>query len=246
MINPEFQGDITQWTEVKLKETEQPMKSITTFPKLKDFLVKYQWLNKGGNPKWDELAQKLRVELQQSPEKVMYNINVATHQVKLQMPLEDKKRAIFHLKIPSTVKFICSAEHPNLRLAPTDDEVEERSDCSGSLKNYCSSDDVLTEFEIEETVKMVQKWIKKKWYVPSNPNAVIFLESSSDSEASARATKLVVQRLRQPKRSRKQKKPTTPDQTPSKERRQAPKMANYDLFCDDSASESDSATSILF
>ena len=31
MIQPEFQGDINEWTEVKLKEEEQPMKSITTF-----------------------------------------------------------------------------------------------------------------------------------------------------------------------------------------------------------------------
>ena len=235
MIQPEFQGDINQWTEVKLKEEEQPMKSITTFPKLITFLVKYKWLNKGGNPRWEKMAQKLRTELQQNPDTIMYNIDVVKHHVKCQLPLANNKKAVLILKIPRTVKFICSAEQP-LRFAPTELDVERLSNCSGSMKNYCSSDDVLTEFEIEETTKMVRKWIRRKWYVPSNPKAVIFLDNSSDSEDSARATNFVVRKLRQQKISLSPERSLTPP-TPPTIRRQAPKVDKYELFCDDSATD---------
>ena len=244
MINPEFQGDIQDWTEVKLKEEEQPMKRITTFPKLRNYLMKYQWLNKGGNPKWDQTAQKLRDELQNSPENIEYNIDVTKHNVKLHMPLEDKKRAVIILKIPKSVKFLCSAEQSKLRLAPTKDDVERLSNCSGSMKNYCSSDEILTEFEIEETVRMVQKWIKKKWYVPSNQNAVVLLDSSSDSEASARATKILIQKLRPHKMRRRPEQSITPSSS-GEMRRPVQKMDKYDLFCDDSTTNSESENSII-
>ncbi|MAF41366.1 MAG: hypothetical protein CL859_05855 [Cyanobium sp. ARS6] len=242
MINPEFQGNIEEWTEVKLKEEDQPLKRITTFPKLINFLVKYQWINKGGNPKWEEMAQKLRLELQQRPETLLYSIDVIKHHVKIHMPIENKKRAVLTLKIPRSVKFLCLAEQP-LRLAPTMDDVERLSDCSGSMKNYCSSDDILTEFEIEETVEMVRKWIKKKWYVPSNQNAVILLDTSSDSEDSAGATKLLVQKLRKHRTNKSPERSLTPP-TPPTIRRQVPNVGKYALFCDDSATD-DSVDSIL-
>ena len=147
MIKPEFQGDMKEHNEMKLKEEDQPLKRITTFPKLITFLIKYQWINKGGNPKWEEMAQKLRTELQQNPDTIMYNIDVVKHQVKCHMPLANNKRAVLILKIPKTVKFLCSAEQ-TVRLAPTELDVERLSNCSGSMKNYCSSDEVLTEFEM--------------------------------------------------------------------------------------------------
>ena len=84
MNQPESQGNMNS---EKLKEQDQPMKRITTFPKLITFLVKYQWLNKGGNPKWEAMAHKLRLELQNNPENIMYNIDVVNHQVKCHMPL---------------------------------------------------------------------------------------------------------------------------------------------------------------
>ena len=254
MINPEFQGNINDWIEVIPREFDQPWKKITDFPKLKEYLLKDQWLNKGGNPEWEEISQKLRKEIQENPEKVMYNINIPKHQVKLQMPLEAKKRVVIILQIPKMVKFICSAEQPKVRLAPTEYDVERLSNCSGSMKNYCSSDDILTEFEIEETTKMVRKWIKKRWYVPSNPNAVIILNSSSDSDEPSKTTNMVIQRLkaqqisRKPRHKSSQTLPSTPSlspPSPQRFRRPAIKVDKYDLFCDDSSSKEDSEDSIL-
>ena len=222
MIKPEFQGDMKEHNEMKLKEEDQPLKRITTFPKLITFLIKYQWINKGGNPKWEEMAQKLRLELQNNPENIMYNIDVTNHQVKCHMPLADKKWAVLILKIPRTVKFLCSAEQP-IRLAPSVLDVERLSNCSESVANYYSSDDVLTELEIEETTKMVRKWIEKKWYDPSNQNAVILFDNSSDSEDSARATKIVVKKLRRSKISLSPERSLTPP-TPPTIHRQTPKI----------------------
>ena len=218
------------------KVEPQQMKNIATFPKLIKFLVKYQWLNKGGNSKWAETARKLRMELQRNPETITYDIDVVTHQIKLHMPLEKNKRALIVLKIPRAVKFLCSAEQPPVRLAPTRTDVEKLSNCSGARQNACSSDEALTEFELEETVRLVQKWIKKKWYVPYNQNAIIVMDTSSDSEDSARATKIVVQRLQK----HKNRKSTTSQKT----RRPVIKGEQSDSLCNETPSD-ESEDSIL-
>ena len=52
---------------------------------------------------------------------------------------------------------------------------------NGSLINNLSDDDILTEFEIEETHEMVQEWIKNGWYVPPpKPSRQRFPPSSND------------------------------------------------------------------
>ena len=249
MTNSESQGNTSACIAVKPREFDQPWKGITTFPKLREFLLHYQWSNKGGNPEWEETSQKVRLEIQQAPEKVLYNINIPNHQVKLQMPLEHKKRVVIVLRIPKTVKFVCSAEQPTVRLAPTENDVERLSNCSGSMKNYCSSDDVLTEFEIEETTKMVRKWIRKKWYVPSNPKAVIILDSSSESDEAAKITRMAIQRLKAQKIGRMPRQQSTrsssPDFPTQQFRRPARKADKYDLFCDDSSAKDDSDDSLI-
>ena len=239
MNQPESQGNMNS---EKLKEQDQPMKRITTFPKLITFLVKYQWLNKGGNPKWEAMAHKLRLELQNNPENIMYNIDVVNHQVKCHMPLADNKRAVLILKIPRAIKFICSAEHP-VRFAPSVLDVERLRNCRGAMNEYYSNDDILNEFEIEETNQVVKKWLKKKWCGPSNQEAVILLDNSSNTEASARATRIVVKKLRRPQISLSPERSLTPP-TPPTIRRQASKADNYDLFGDDSITD-DSVESFL-
>ena len=110
---------------------------------------------------------------------------------------------------------------------------------SGSLKNYVSSDEVLTEFEIEETTKMVKKWIKHNWFIPSTPRAIILLDSSSESDSTSRKEREILRRLRKHKSQKPERKLIKSPSTSIQMRRPAPKVKNFDLFCDASESDKD-------
>ena len=248
MINTDYKYEIDAWKTIKARK-------ITTSPTLIAYLQKAEWNMKDGHPKQISNCERFRKMLCQQPNNISFKFNEGNQQLKLMTPsIKPNIWETIILRFQTPLKRMFSAETP--RLPPftmSSTNTREKSDCSGSMKNYVSSDDILTEFEIEETTGMVRKWIKNKWFVPSNARAIILLDSSSDSDTSEK-DRLLVRRLKylKPKRSKKKTPPMSPlavplPPTPSPPPMNRPvprKVEKYDLFCDDSASDHNSENSL--
>ena len=247
MINTDYKYEIDMWKTIKAKK-------LTTSPTLIAYLEKADWNTEDGHPKQLSTCERFRRMLSQHPQNISFKFNEKTHQLKLMTPsVKPNIWEIIVLRFPTPFRRMFSAETPRLPPFTMETTEPQKSDCSGSMKNYVSSDDVLTEFEIEETTDMVKKWIKNKWFVPTNAHAIILLDSSSDSDTSEK-DRLLVRRLKylKPKRSEKKTPPMSPlafplPATPSPPPMNRPvprKVDKYDLFCDDSATDHDSENSL--
>ena len=99
----------------------------------------------------------------------------------------------------------------------------------------------MTEFEIEETVAMVQKWIKKGWFTPMTKRPQLPSSGSDSDEHVNRLIKPASRRMRPVKRQFRMK-------TPPKEKRvQKPNniaVGKFDLF-KDSDTEHESEDTII-
>ena len=189
MIKTENNLENDPWKTIKAK-------NITTSPTLVTYLRQTQWNIMDGHPKQIPTCQKFQKLLLNNPYSVFFKFNETTRQLKLMTPsIKPNTWEIIVLRFPNTLKRVFSAEIPRLKpIIKGLANPQPKSDCSGSLKNYASSEDVLTEFEIEETPAMVRKWIKNKWIIPHNARAIILLDSSSDSDTSE-TEKLSARRL---------------------------------------------------
>ena len=216
---------------------------ITTSPELMKYLKHYEWKVQDGHPKKQSMKKQFQEMLCQHPENIRFRYNRTSKRIKLMIQKQPPNQwEIVILHIPNFEDQVLD-KAPKLRYAPTsyaDICYPQKSDCSGSMKNYVSSDDVLTEFEIEETTKMVRKWIRNKVYIPSNAKALILLDSSSDSDTNQDNYEKMMRSFRRNKIRR----PSTPPSplakplTPSPPRiRSTRHVEKFDLFCDDSGSE---------
>ena len=188
MIKPEnYETDA--WKTIKAK-------NITTSPTLIHYLRQTKWNVKDGHPKQLPTCEKFQRLLQKDPYGVFYKFNEATQQLKLLTPsIKPTVWEIIILRFPKPLMKMYAPDTPRLRpIIKGSADPKAKSDCSGSMKNYASSDEILTEFEIEETPAMVKKWIKNKWIIPAKTRAIILLDSSSDSDTSE-TDKLLARRL---------------------------------------------------
>ena len=223
---------------------------ITTSPKLIEYLKTHDWKIQDGHPKQKIMKKQFQEMLCQHPEKIRFRFNEITQQVKL-MTKKDQPNLweIVILRLPHYNQNKILAKIQKIRYAPTSlTETAERSDCSGSLKNYVSSDDILTEFEIAETTKMVRKWIRNKVYLPSNARALILLDSSSDSDSTTGNQEKVMRSFRRnkPKKKTQPPSPLATPLTPSPPRiRPTRTIGKYDLFCDDTETDTESDTKAI-
>ena len=164
-------------------KTENIQIILRKHPRIMDHLTRYQWTIKDGHPNQLNIIKQFRQAIGQCPETIICEVDKTQSQLKMMtrnIPnAPPHQQHVIKLRIPKLVQLMTpSAEETN---EPNSTENEQKSDCSGSMKNYTSSDEVLTEFEMEETMAMVIDWIQRGWYTPQR--AIPFLSVSNNEES---------------------------------------------------------------
>lgn len=174
MINPEIQVDTEIWKEIKPIDWVSCSDPIQKYPDLLRYLKTNPWRTMSGHSCTKDYMDKFKKMLDTEPEEVRCTIQQARNFVKLIILTPKELSAIrladcLMVKIPfikDKTKHIVSVEKKKEREIKPQEILRSFADYEGSLYNNISEDDILTEFEIEETQEMVQEWIKNGWYTP--------------------------------------------------------------------------------
>lgn len=182
MINPELQVDPETWTEYKPIDYEKNSEPIVKYPDLVTYLQKAPWRIMSGHSCTNEYMEKFRKKMTLESEKVRCTIHASRNFVKLILlsPIEYSTIQVgecLMVKVPfikEKIKKTVSAETlekitAKPVVAKPKEILKNYAGYEGSLIGNLSDEEILTDFEIEETTEMVQEWIRKGWYVPPSP-----------------------------------------------------------------------------
>lgn len=188
MIQPELQVDPAIWKEIKPFDYVSNSDPIQKYPDLMRYLKTNPWRTMSGHSCTQAYMDKFKKMLDTEPEEVRCTIHQPRNFVKL-IILTPKELSVIRLadclmvKIPiikDKIKYTVSAETRNKPKIEPEEILKSFADYEGSLCNNLSDDEVLTEFEIEETPEMVQEWIKNGWYTPPERPKPIQLPKTND------------------------------------------------------------------
>lgn len=189
MIQPELQVDPTVWKEIKPFDYVKNSDPIQKYPDLLQYLKTNPWRTMSGHSCTKAYMDKFKNALDTESEEVRCTIQQTRNFVKLIL-LSPKEYSAIRLadcllvKIPfikDKIKHISAEKMIKINEPKPEEILKDFSGHNGSLINNLSDDDILTEFEIEETHEMVQEWIKNGWYVPPpKPSRQRFPPSSND------------------------------------------------------------------
>ena len=210
-------------------------------PWVLNHLKRNQWTLKDGHPNKENIVKKFRQALYQCPETITCIVDKDQRQLKMMTrgipEAPSQQQHVICLRIPQLKSLLEAPAGAKFR--PRPEKGTQLSDCEGSLDNHTSSDDALTEFEIEETTALVYKWIKRGWYNPSAAPLILPPSESGSDES--------VGRRRNP--NQKRTRPNKSSWTPRKNRpvgklilKPTQTVGKYDMFCDDSETEHESET----
>ena len=179
MIQPGLQVDPEVWKEIKPIDYIKISDPLQKYPDLLKHLKTSPWRKMTGQSCTKEYMDKFKDKLQSEPEEMRCTINLQRNSVKLILLTPRELSTIqladcLMIKIPfikDKIKKTISAENlPKQPEKPKPTQfLKSFSNYEGSLCGNVSDDDVLTEFEIEETFEMAEEWIRNGWYTPPPP-----------------------------------------------------------------------------
>ena len=175
MIQPELQVDPTVWNEIKPFDYVNNSEPIQKYPDLLQYLKTNPWRTMSGHSCTKSYMDKFKKEIDTKSEDVRCTIQLNRNFVKLILLTPVEYSAIqladcLLVKVPfikDKIKHTVSVEKKEIpKPAKPMEILKNYSGYDGSLCGNLSDDDILTEFEIEETHEMAAEWIKNGWYVP--------------------------------------------------------------------------------
>ena len=177
MINPGLQVDPEIWTEIKPIDYNANSEPINKYPDLVRYLQNNPWRTMSGHSCTKKYMDTFKTALQSESEKVRCTIQQNRNFVKLILltPIEYSAVQLadmLKVKVPflkEKIRKIASAEEIKEKdQKPVDDPMEILKNYSGHDGSLCNNvgEEILTDFEIEETHEMVQEWIKNGWFMP--------------------------------------------------------------------------------
>ena len=190
MIQPELQVDPTVWKEIKPYDYFNNSEPIQKYPDLLQYLKNNPWRTMSGHSCTKSYMDKFKKEIDTKSEEVRCTIQQNRNFVKLILLSPREYSAIqladcLLVKVPfikDKIKKTVSAEkkEPQPPVKPME-ILKNFSGYEGSLCGNLSDDDILTEFEIEETHEMAAEWIRNGWYVPPpRPQRPSYMDRKQD------------------------------------------------------------------
>ena len=210
LINPPLQGDPElDWKEIKPIDYVQLSDPVQKYPDLYNFLKNNPWRVMSGHSCTQAYMDKFKRALDTKSENLRCTIQQTRNFVKLILLTPAELSAVrladcLLVKVPfikDKTKYTVSAETYKHDSSDEDSPSTLRSYAgyAGSLCNNIGlEEEIFTDFEIEETVEMVQQWVRMGFCQPPRPTPV--KPPSPTPPKTAEQTKKLIKKVRFAKR----------------------------------------------
>ena len=208
LVNPPLQGNPElDWKEIKPIDYMRLSDPVQKYPDLYRYLQKSPWRIMSGHSCTKAYMDKFKRALELKSENLRCTIQKSRNFVKLILLTPAELSAIrladcLLVKVPfikDKIKYTVSAETQNLESTDSDTPLRSYSGYAGSLCNNIGVDEeTYTDFEIEETVEMVQEWIRMGFCQKPRPTPVMAPKPAPPRTADQ--TKKIIKKVRFAKR----------------------------------------------